>query len=211
MDRHILYRARSGVSGQFAELLPMYAWCLDTTQDGQADALWIDQLLDTDRRFLVLQETAQEVLDAPSLADLLNDLRDQVYFPAGDVAALCGVKRRQFYNLLAGASPNPQRDQHIRLVCKITTALSDAVGGDPIKVRAALLMPVSDDYRSLYDAAVAQDCDLGARAEQVITRLRSGNQRGLIPRPSPRTRRGGREALDFLTGYPDELPSERGD
>lgn len=183
----------------------------DTTNDAQADAIWLGPS-GADRTFLLVHDgLTREFVDVPTLPELLADIREQIDLPVQDLASMCGVRRRQFYNLLDGKTTTTPREAHVRLFHDVVSDIRHAVDDDRSRLRAALLMPVSDDHRSLYDAAVAGDDDvLRGTASILIDRLHRGDVRGLIRRPSPRFRGSGKAARDFLSGYADE-PEGEGD
>lgn len=143
----------------------------------------------------------------PLLAEIVADLREWLDLPAADLAAMCGVRRRQLYNLLRGETTSTPREEAIRALHNIVEQLDGILDGDHERLRAAVLLPVGPRGESIYSAATSQDVvalrDVGSA---VIDRLAAGDVRGLIRRPSPRLARFGsaRAAQEFLTGDRDE-------
>ena len=84
--------------------------------------------------------------------------RSQAGLPVQDLAAMFGIKRRQFYNLLSGEdTPDIARELRIGRVTNAITQLSELADGNSRKVRTYLLARLDGD--SVYDAAVADDED----------------------------------------------------
>jgi hypothetical protein len=104
--------------------------------------------------------TAPLLLDVPAA---LQQARSLAGLPVQDLAAMFGIKRRQFYNLSSGEQqPESEREQRIARVTEAINTVSDWVGGNSRKVRALLLARLDGD--SIYDAAVADDDDRLSRA-----------------------------------------------
>lgn len=140
----------------------------------------------------------------PSLAEIVRDLRERLGLPVADLAAMCGVRRRQLYNLLSGETTSTPREQAIRTLHDIVVRLADIVDMDEERLRAAVLWPAGPSGDSIYSAAVSQDVDALREIGRAVTdRLGAGDVRGLIRRPSPRLARFGtdRAARDFLADY----------
>jgi hypothetical protein len=97
--------------------------------------------------------SAPLVLDFP---EALREARTQAGLPVQDLAAMFGIKRRQFYNLMSGEdAPDPAREGRIGLVTDAIHEISQLVAGNSRKARAVLLARLDGD--SVYDAAVADD------------------------------------------------------
>jgi hypothetical protein len=139
------------------------------------------------------------------LRHIVRNLREQVPLPAADLAAMLGLRRRQFYNLISGSRASSERERWIRKVAAGLERLRDAGATEPSVLRAALLHPLLDG-RSLYDRACSLD-EAGlteaenALAEALNQRLFSSH----LSLPSPRLRGRGSasEASAFLSGYRD--------
>jgi hypothetical protein len=91
--------------------------------------------------FNLIQATWQA--PAPTLASVVSDIRNKVDLPIQDVARMVGVGRRQFYNLMAGASRSSEGEARIRAVQSYVDRLYALVGSDPKQVRTALLAPLT--------------------------------------------------------------------
>jgi len=166
----------------FSVLDPKHA----TTDIGEnlVDAVWLRgacQPILIPLEFLVdVEEVAQP------LADVLRDVRAKIDLPVSDVAAMCGIRRRQFYNLLAGRTATPDRERLIRALHEAVNEIDDATRGDVQRTRAAILTPVGSDRVTLFSAAL--NGEEGAVREigaELANRIRAGRVRGMVPRPSP--------------------------
>jgi transcriptional regulator with XRE-family HTH domain len=185
---------------------PLYA----TTDVGEnhVDAVWFGGEDVYEMGYLVLPEPAV----APLLAEIVRDLREALDLPAADLAAMCGVRRRQLYNLLSGDTTSTPREEAIRVLHDIIEDLGAILDGDHDRLRAAILLPVGPAGESIYSAAIAQDVAGLRNVGQAVTdRLAAGDTRGLIRRPSPRLARFGssRAAREFLGEYRDEREDDR--
>jgi len=146
--------------------------------------------------------------DPPSLAELVGELRDRVDLPVEDIASMVGVRRRQFYNLINGATVSSTREARIRLLHAIVRDLDVAVGGDRGRLRAAILMPVGERFETLY-AAAAEGGDLDNMrivGHELVRRIEAGEVAGMIDRPAPHLQRlvqpGAAERVrDHLRGH----------
>jgi hypothetical protein len=100
-------------------------------------------------------DTPPPLLDLPAA---LHQARAQAGLPVQDIAAMFGIKRRQFYNLTSGEQqPEPDREPRIARITDAINKVSEWVGGNSRKVRALLLARLDGD--SIYDAAVADDSE----------------------------------------------------
>jgi transcriptional regulator with XRE-family HTH domain len=148
----------------------------------------------------------------PSLADIVRDLRERLDLPAADLATMCGVRRRQLYNLLSGTTTSTPREEMIRALHNVVERLDGILDGNRERLRAAILLPAGARGESIYSAATSQDVaalqDVG---RAVADRLAAGDVRGLIRRPSPRLARFGSTsaARDFLAEFRDEGKDDR--
>jgi hypothetical protein len=105
--------------------------------------------------------TAEPVSGALSLAEATEQMRHLVDLPVVDLARMCGLGRRQYYNLLRGkvtTMKTPQAEQHIRLMHSYLQEMNGVFDGDVSKVRSALLMPLEAyGHASFLDIASAGD------------------------------------------------------
>lgn len=151
---------------------------------------------------------------APSLADLVSDLKDRLDLPVEDVAAMVGVGRRHFYNLMSGATVSSAREAWIRVLHAIVDDLDVAVGGDRGRLRAAILMPVGERFESVYAAAEGGDLDhLRTIGSEVVRRIEAGEVAGMIDRPAPHLQRlvspeAAARVSDHLRGDPPQSDGE---
>jgi hypothetical protein len=105
----------------------------------------------------VFDETVESTGYAKSVAELLADLRGRIALPVQDLAHMCGMRRRQYYNLMAGQQPTPSSERQIRLVHAHAVHLYGALQERSDLVRAAVLTPLGDAGESYYDVAIAED------------------------------------------------------
>jgi hypothetical protein len=108
--------------------------------------------------------------DETTVAELATEMRGMADLPVQDVARMCGVQRRQFYNLMNGTNQpaNAGQEQRFRQVHRILGELFNDLDQRPEAVRAALLTPLGDGLSTLYDVARAGDPGhLGASYKQL--------------------------------------------
>ncbi len=153
-----------------------------------------------------------------SVGEVLHELREMIDLPVQDIARMCGVRRRQFYNLMNGTSgTTPAQERRMRDLHAKVTILYDALGHQGSRVRTALLTPL-DGEGSFYDAVVGGDTDeidrafelLGEQVRRGETDRRRLAPSGLLNRDDPAWRRG--SSLLRSQGseeMPQELPDER--
>ena len=102
---------------------------------------------------LSLATPTTQLVDVPAA---LRQARSQAGLPVQDLAAMFGIGRRQFYNLVSGEQhTDDARAPRIARVTDVVERISEWVGGNTRKVRALLLARLDGD--SIYDAAVADD------------------------------------------------------
>jgi transcriptional regulator with XRE-family HTH domain len=101
------------------------------------------------------------VLDVPTQ---LQEARLQAGLPVQDVAAMFGVKRRQYYNLMNGDSPSLDTERRIGPVSEAIRRIASAAG-NPRTTRSAILARIEGD--SVFDAATSGDTE---RLELATTR-----------------------------------------
>lgn len=128
------------------------------------------------------------------LARLSRDLRTWLDLPVDDIARLCGVRRRQFYNLLESrGATSGSREKHVGLVHGVLEDLRSKLGDDNKKLRAAVLMPVTDDYRSFFDVCAEQDpAEIKVVGKELADRIDTGRVAGMLPRAAPMFRGRGK-------------------
>ena len=141
----------------------------------------------------------------PQLAEVAGRIRDLTGLPVADVAAMVGIGRRQFYNLLGGGSASLETELRVRHLAALLDRLTGVVGEEPEAVRSALLTPVGAPARSVFEVALAgEDAKFEEALDALLDRI---ERRGLrqvpraVPRqgiPSTQQRDGGREALGAL-------------
>jgi len=99
------------------------------------------------------QAAGTVLLDLP---DALKLARSQAGLPVQDLAAMFGIGRRQFYNLVSGdQTTDDDRVARIARVAEAIGKVSDWVGPNSRRVRTLLLARIEGD--SIFDAAVADD------------------------------------------------------
>ncbi len=105
---------------------------------------------------------------------VLKETRTKAGLPVQDLAAMFGIKRRQFYNLVSGEDmPDKAREDRIFRVAEAINQIGGLVNGNSRKVRAALLARMSGD--SLYNAAVADnESRLDAALRRALAAIRDG-------------------------------------
>lgn len=95
-----------------------------------------------------------------SLAELTEQMRGFVDLPVQDLARMCGIGRRQYYNLMrrkAETMKTAEGEQRLRLVHHYLRDLHMNLG-NAAAVRAAVLMPLpTHGARSLLDIGAADD------------------------------------------------------
>jgi hypothetical protein len=95
-----------------------------------------------------------------SLAELTERMRGLVDLPVQDLARMCGIGRRQYYNLLrrkAEMMKTAEGEQRLRLVHHYLRELHAGLG-NASAVRAAILMPLpAHGARSLLDIGTRED------------------------------------------------------
>jgi hypothetical protein len=138
---------------------------------------------------VVSTDIGTAIVDVPAS---LQSTRSQAGLPVQDLAAMFGIKRRQFYNLLSSEQETEsERAQRIARVAEAVARVSGWVDGNTRKVRALLLARLDGD--SIYDAAVADD---EGRLSSAIERAYSAAAAGtrLPRRPAPSNRATAEEA-----------------
>jgi Homeodomain-like domain len=117
------------------------------------------------------EQPDRKTVAAAALEEVLRNLRAQAALPVGELAAMLGVSRRQFYNWLQRANePDLEQEARVRHTAKLVAQLHDAYGESRL-VRAALLTPTPAG--SAYEALRANDM---TAAEAAVTGMVLGLQ-----------------------------------
>lgn len=183
----------TGRSGIWPEQLAVLMYGIATTDPGfnEVDVFWIGEtgtvvyveVKATKALPLERQETVQP------LDEVVRTLRAQLGMAADDVATMCGVGRRQLYNLMSGSSTRTAHEAHIRRLGDHVNELSVAVNHSPRRLRSVALHPVGG--KTFYEAARDQDAEaMSTLCRRLATAVKADQLGGAIRRPSPR--RGGR-------------------
>jgi hypothetical protein len=93
---------------------------------------------------------------ADSVPDDLARIRELTTLSVADIARLCGVKRRQLYNLLDGQPTDPRRARHIRALRAAIERWARRLP-DPITLRSVLFAPLDEDRRDFVALAAADE------------------------------------------------------
>ena len=80
-----------------------------------------------------------ETLVAQPVNELASQMRDLVDLPVQDLARMCGLRRRQYYNVMSGEAASTRSEQLMRLLHAELTALWQELDSDPALVRSAVL------------------------------------------------------------------------
>ncbi|HSC20476.1 MAG TPA: hypothetical protein VLC07_01995 [Solirubrobacterales bacterium] len=126
--------------------------------------------------------------EAPEVAVLARRIRELAGLPVSDLAAMIGVGRRQFYNLLDHGSTSLGTELRVHHLAAQLERLAGIVGEDPAAIRSALLTPVGRPARSLFEVALAwEDSKIEETFGALVDRI---ERRGLrqVPRAVPRRR-----------------------
>lgn len=152
----------------------------------------------------------------PPLSQLADDLRGWIDLPVQDIARMCGLQRRQFYNLLAGTSGRSLQESRIRVLHAVVRELATLVGESTARLRSVLLTPIAEDFRSFFDIAAAGDLEqIRAGGTELRRRLEEGDVRGMVPRPSPALWRlqaaePGSQTVETLREFADRSEADGG-
>jgi hypothetical protein len=132
-------------------------------------------------------ETAADVerREDATVAELTTEMREMIDLPVQDLARMCGVQRRQFYNLMNGDSHprNADHEQRLRQLHRILRDLFTALDENPEAVRAAVLTPLGDGLTTFFEVARGGDLALlGDAYRHVRARVVEGRlDRGALP------------------------------
>jgi hypothetical protein len=169
----------------------------------------IRRCMDAVRRHLVVVSPTETLAVAPPVVldvpEALQEARMRAGLPVQDLAAMFGIKRRQFYNLISGEdAPDPTRERRIARVTEAIRQVSELLGANSRKTRAFLLARLDGD--SLYEAAVAGD---EGRISQALERaLIASGETVARPRLAPSRRATPEEAAavrDFIRATRDQM------
>jgi hypothetical protein len=117
-----------------------------------------------------------------ALEEVLGTLRAQAGLPVGDLAAMLGVSRRQFYHWIGRENePDTAQEQRVRRTAALVATLHERFG-DGRMVRAALL--AATPHGSAFDALKAGDLALAEVAVATVTT--SGERLREVAAPSQR-------------------------
>lgn len=95
---------------------------------------------------------------ATAVKELSVQMRDLVDLPVQDLARMCGLRRRQYYNVMSGEAASTRSEQLMRLLHAELTTLWQELDNDPALVRSAVLTPLDAfDYATFFDVAVEGD------------------------------------------------------
>jgi hypothetical protein len=145
---------------------------LDRVIDWQRPFEW-DTVIITPLRVPLHRPVTASAVTAPQveLVQVLKTLRERAGLPVGDLAAMLGVSRRQFYNWVGRENePDTGQEQRIRGSAALIADLHERLGG-PRRVRAVLLAATA--HGSVFDALKAGDL---ATAEAAIAAATGGEQ-----------------------------------
>jgi hypothetical protein len=126
-----------------------------------------DMVIITPLRLPLHRPQAEPIVAAPQvdLVQVLRTLREQAGLPVGDLAAMLGVSRRQFYNWVGrDNAPDTGQEQRIRRSAALIAAVHEILG-EPRRVRAALL--TTTQHGSAFAALKAGDLGIAEAALHV--------------------------------------------
>jgi len=183
---------------------------LSSVRGFEPDALWVplraERIIDLGTSAPIKSVDEPKELFEPEvdLAHMAKDLRTWLDLPVDDIARLCGVKRRQFYNILEDRlNTSTLREKHVRLVHGILRDLREKLGSDK-KLRAAVLMPITSDYKSFFDVCAEKDPDrIREVGTELADRIDTGRVAGMLPRAAPMFK-GRSKASSALEAIRDE-------
>jgi hypothetical protein len=138
------------------------------------DVAWFDDVpvLPPRRDQLRRPELAPAAATSPmALEEILGAMRAQAGLPVGDLAAMLGVSRRQFYHWIRRENePDTAQEQRVRHTAALLSSLHERFGAGRV-VRAALL--TSTPHGSAFDALRAGDL---TRAEAVVATVSASRE-----------------------------------
>ncbi|HST56251.1 MAG TPA: hypothetical protein VLJ42_10230 [Solirubrobacteraceae bacterium] len=114
-----------------------------------------------------------------ALEDVLAGLRSQAGLPVGDLAAMLGVSRRQFYNWVSCENePDLEQEQRVRRTATLVTRLHEHYPASRL-VRAALL--TSTVNGSAFDAFKENDLVSAELAVDAVIAVAQKPREGIAP------------------------------
>jgi len=123
----------------------------------------------------VIPEMVAPLTVQVALPEVLTKMRAHAGLPVGDLAAMLGVSRRQFYNWVGGENePDREQEDRVRWTAEMIEGLAQ-VSETPRRVRGTLL--ARTDFGTAFDAFSKGELDLAARALEAAA--------GLTPRDVP--------------------------
>lgn len=133
----------------------------------------------------------------------LAEIRALTGLSVNDIARLCGIKRRQVYNLLDGSETEPHRAANIRRISQAIGQWSHRFQR-PETLRSALLAPIGDNQEDFITLASSPDQAALAMAidrfEEYLRRLGRATPAFRSTATSPAGRRQAVEQLRDLYG-----------
>lgn len=167
-------------------------YCIDL---GETSLLSPRCFVGTVRQPIALDEVATK---DENVADELKAIREYSVLSVADIARLCGLRRRQVYNLLDGEATEPHRAARIRRLGARIVRWSKRVSS-PATLRSALLAPLDEELRDFVTIMSSE----APNAEQEATSLFDAYLDSLgsarpITRTASRGREGRLESLQHL-------------
>lgn len=136
------------------------------------------------------------------LSEVAKSLRAEVDLPVSKIAEMCGIGRRQFYNLLDGTTAASRNEDWIRALGESVGTIFHAYGEDPEVVRDVLQRPV--DGTTYVDAACEQD-QFGLRSAHEAALMRIDSLPKRLHRSLPRKGvRRSPDAAEFFSDYRED-------
>jgi predicted DNA-binding transcriptional regulator AlpA len=135
------------------------------------------------------------------VAQELERIRETTELTVADVARICGLKRRQVYNLLDGEPTEPHRAARIRKLSEMLMGWARQFPR-PADLRSALFAPLGSDQRdfvTMMEQTEGHDISEAVAAFQAyLDRLNGGRPIWRTSSPSPAR---AREAVQQLREY----------
>lgn len=117
-------------------------------------------------------------------------IREAANLPISDLAAMMGINRRQFYDLLHGVDSGFDRGELICAVSRSAQLVVDALDGDRDKAASALLAPILDGDSFFDRVNKTKDPQVARQAgQELLARIKDGAVIGHRVPPSLRSNR----------------------